>query len=461
VSIRSGMGSDEFHGGFDLDDQRKSDAYLLNKLNVETIFDLMVETHKKVYGIRVSSSEKAEPRRYASLDVVPAPFPGCEFFRVFKKNDRNGSGFNMMYDWSLEIVNSIVKPSAFMKEIPDIDWTRYKEWDLVEMTRNYLRAIYHTLGSKSRGVLVHCVSGWDRTPLFVSLLRLSLWADGLIHQSLNEEEMLYFTLSYDWMLFSHQLSDRIYKKEEIMYFCFYFLQFIEEFDQLKEPPPDDDPEEKLPFDLSSKVDVINDHFAVPRAPVLERSMSDNAGQLESKKGIPIPARISGDNGPTQTHSAHSHDSAYSGSWEVIPPLGEMVEEMGRRSRENSSVASVKDYQDSKDFSDALGSDGDMVAPNFEMEMDPAMLKIVQYSPSDVMPSALARWESKKKPIPQVLQAEEEPTAFFYDQPPSRKERLSKIREMFIKLYAEVIDAHEAENTVSSSPSAASEATDWD
>lgn len=34
------------------------------------------------------------------------------------------------------------------------------------------------------GLLVHCISGWDRTPLFISLLRLSLWAvsmDGLGH----------------------------------------------------------------------------------------------------------------------------------------------------------------------------------------------------------------------------------------------------------------------------------------
>ena len=29
------------------------------------------------------------------------------------------------------------------------------------------------------GMLIHCVSGWDRTPLFVSLLRLSLWAVSL------------------------------------------------------------------------------------------------------------------------------------------------------------------------------------------------------------------------------------------------------------------------------------------
>lgn len=33
--------------------------------------------------------------------------------------------------------------------------------------------------SDESGLLVHCISGWDRTPLFVSLLRLSLWAVSL------------------------------------------------------------------------------------------------------------------------------------------------------------------------------------------------------------------------------------------------------------------------------------------
>jgi len=50
-------------------------------------------------------------------------------------------------------------------------------------------------------VLVHCISGWDRTPLFISLLRLSLWADEVIHQSLCAEEILYLTVAYDWFLF--------------------------------------------------------------------------------------------------------------------------------------------------------------------------------------------------------------------------------------------------------------------
>jgi len=33
------------------------------------------------------------------------------------------------------------------------------------------------------GLLVHCISGWDRTPLFISLLRLSLWADGEVYEN--------------------------------------------------------------------------------------------------------------------------------------------------------------------------------------------------------------------------------------------------------------------------------------
>lgn len=43
------------------------------------------------------------------------------------------------------------------------------------------------------GLLVHCISGWDRTPLFISLLRLSLWAvsmDGLGHGVRERSEAL-------------------------------------------------------------------------------------------------------------------------------------------------------------------------------------------------------------------------------------------------------------------------------
>jgi hypothetical protein len=39
-------------------------------------------------------------------------------------------------------------------------------------------------------------------------------------------QMLYFTLAYDWMFFSHQLENRVQKAEDIMLFCFYFLKFV-------------------------------------------------------------------------------------------------------------------------------------------------------------------------------------------------------------------------------------------
>ena len=69
------------------------------------------------------------------------------------------------------------------------------------------------------GVLIHCVSGtlhlfrmavglfifsflgWDRTPFFVSLIRIFQWADEESHASLTPEEILYLTLAYDWLLF--------------------------------------------------------------------------------------------------------------------------------------------------------------------------------------------------------------------------------------------------------------------
>lgn len=56
---------------------------------------------------------------------------------------------------------------------------------------------------------------------------MSLWADGQVHPSLSAEELLYLTITYDWLLFGHCLVDRVGKDEEIMLFCFDFLQFLE------------------------------------------------------------------------------------------------------------------------------------------------------------------------------------------------------------------------------------------
>lgn len=55
-----------------------------------------------------------------------------------------------------------------------------------------------------------------------------MWADGVIHTSLNAHQILYYTIAYDWMLFGHDLEDRLSKGEEIFFFCFYFLKHIHE-----------------------------------------------------------------------------------------------------------------------------------------------------------------------------------------------------------------------------------------
>lgn len=96
----------------------------------------------------------------------------------------------------------------------------------MDITLNYLRMILHYIQHSNTGVLVHCISGWDRTPLFISLIRMSLWADGVIHQSLNATQMLYFTIAYDWYMFGHNLPDRLAKGEDIFFFCFSMLKNI-------------------------------------------------------------------------------------------------------------------------------------------------------------------------------------------------------------------------------------------
>ncbi|XP_036187979.1 myotubularin-related protein 14 isoform X10 [Myotis myotis] len=134
---------------------------------------------------------------------------GCEFFKEYKDRDYMAEG--LIFNWK-------------------------QSWDLVQQTQNYLKLLLSIINSDDdSGLLVHCISGWDRTPLFISLLRLSLWADGLIHTSLKPAEVLYLTVAYDWFLFGHMLVDRLSKGEEIFFFCFNFLKHIisEEFSSLK------------------------------------------------------------------------------------------------------------------------------------------------------------------------------------------------------------------------------------
>ncbi|XP_030570684.1 myotubularin-related protein 14 [Drosophila novamexicana] len=223
--------NDQAQSQFSYDEVIKSDIQLLHTLNVSTIVDLMVENRKIKYFMAVSSSEKADPNKhYKSFNLLSLPYPGCEFFKKFR--DNNYMAKNLHYNWKQSFNDANINiPNLGPAADIDIIWPEYRDWDLVSITQNYLRATLKYIQEDNSGLLIHCISGWDRTPLFVSLVRLSLWADGLIHQSLNALQMAYFTLAYDWYLFGHQLPDRLKRGEDIMFFCFHVLKFItdEEF----------------------------------------------------------------------------------------------------------------------------------------------------------------------------------------------------------------------------------------
>ncbi|XP_062271783.1 myotubularin-related protein 14 isoform X3 [Scomber scombrus] len=208
------------------DKVRGHDIKLLRYLSVRYICDLMVENKKVKFGLNVTSSEKADKaQRYADFTLLSVPYPGCEFFKDYKDRDYTAEG--LVFNWNQDYVDApLTIPVCFTKNL-NIDWSQYQSWDLVEQTQNYLKLLLHIINSDDEsGLLVHCISGWDRTPLFVSLLRLSLWADGAVHASLQPAEILYLTIAYDWFLFGHMLPDRLSKGEEIFFFCFNFLKHI-------------------------------------------------------------------------------------------------------------------------------------------------------------------------------------------------------------------------------------------
>lgn len=206
---------------------RKQDIKLLKMFSIRNICDLMVEKKKVKFGVNVTSSEKVDKvGRYSEFTIINLPYPGCEFFRVYKDCAYNAEG--LIFDWTQTHIDAnIVIPNDPISTQLDIDWTQYKCWDLIRLTQNYFQLILRYLTEGSAGILIHCVSGWDRTPLFISLLRLSLWADRKIHSSLSALEILHLTLAYDWFLCGHNFIDRINRGEEILFFCFNFLKYIE------------------------------------------------------------------------------------------------------------------------------------------------------------------------------------------------------------------------------------------
>uniref|UniRef100_A0A4W3JW82 Myotubularin related protein 14 n=1 Tax=Callorhinchus milii TaxID=7868 RepID=A0A4W3JW82_CALMI len=218
------------------DKVRGHDIKLLRYLSVHYIFDLMVEKKKVKFGLNVTSSEKVDKaQRYADFILLSIPYPGCEFFKDYKDRDYTAEG--LVFNWKQDFVDAPLNIPPTLTENLSIDWRDYQSWDLVQQTQNYLKLLIHTINrNDDSGLLVHCISGWDRTPLFVSLLRLSLWADGLVHVSLQPVEILYLTIAYDWFLFGLNLKACI-SFFQIFFFCFNFLKHItsEEFCAVKKP----------------------------------------------------------------------------------------------------------------------------------------------------------------------------------------------------------------------------------
>ncbi|PIK57967.1 putative myotubularin-related protein 14 isoform X2 [Apostichopus japonicus] len=171
-----------------MDRVRAADINLLQMLSVTHICDLMLENKKVKFGVYTDRVpyitlimcvilEKIDKeRRYDDFCLISTPYP-VQFV-----------------DASLSIPDSVVAGTT-------IDWHMYRAWDLIKITQNYLKLQLSIITKNDAGLLVHCISGWDRTPLFISLLRLSLWADGRVNSSLTAIEILYLTISYDWLLF--------------------------------------------------------------------------------------------------------------------------------------------------------------------------------------------------------------------------------------------------------------------
>ncbi|KAH8279457.1 hypothetical protein KR026_010423 [Drosophila bipectinata] len=336
---------DQAQSQFSYDEVIKSDIQLLNTLNVSTIVDLMVENRKIKYFMAVSSSEKADPNKhYKSFNLLSLPYPGCEFFKKFRDNNYMAS--NLYYNWKQTFNDANINiPNMGPAADIDIIWPEYRDWDLVTITQNYLRATLKYVQEESSGLLIHCISGWDRTPLFVSLVRLSLWADGLIHQSLNAMQMAYFTLAYDWYLFGHQLPDRLKRGEDIMFFCFHVLKFItdEEFSivehrkrtktssssgssviVIKSDCCDDEPKEDyiLPFDQDSNdsysncsncdMSITDNFYATTPAPV---------NPLTSRSPNPKRSRTSPISVPGANARQRQESTSSNGSWQVVTDTG--------------------------------------------------------------------------------------------------------------------------------------------
>ncbi|KAL8612054.1 hypothetical protein ACOMHN_052076 [Nucella lapillus] len=317
------------------DQHRGKDIQLLEELQVKYICDLMVETKKVKCGFYITSSEKVDKEnRYKNFRVIALPYPGCEFFSKWK--DSRYDSENIHYNWAQELNTASLdlQNDPLLTSMP-MDWKMYKDWDLVKLTQNYLLSLLELLDKGSSGVLVHCISGWDRTPLFISLLRLSLWADGAIHKSLPPSDILYLTLAYDWYLFGHELPDRLGKGQEILYFCFKMLQYIGGQEFSVNPHSEGTPQMPPPSNAATA-----SHCTEPKRPSVS-SLKGKEGLRHQGSTVSLSSNTSfgSDGVPFVMDTTQDEDSVPSLGWDMGPSP--------QRSRHSSANSSESQGQSSR------------------------------------------------------------------------------------------------------------------
>ncbi|PAA70807.1 hypothetical protein BOX15_Mlig007672g1 [Macrostomum lignano] len=228
------------------EEARGSDKILLDSLCVSHIVDLTTESRPLlVPGTQVRVplwTAELWLSCYADFRRLHLPYPGCDFFNNWPAVD----GAPLRYDWTGQAATLRLNgrlPSCAAA----IAWQEYRSWDLDRLTANYLLIMLGYLtesglaempgaggdgDGQCSGLLLHCLSGWDRTPLFVSLIRLLLWSEGLAHASLSPSEILRLCLGYDWFLWGHRLPDRLAKGQRILEYCFHFVGLAADLPEL-------------------------------------------------------------------------------------------------------------------------------------------------------------------------------------------------------------------------------------
>uniref|UniRef100_A0A1I8JRN4 TLDc domain-containing protein n=1 Tax=Macrostomum lignano TaxID=282301 RepID=A0A1I8JRN4_9PLAT len=210
----------------------RSDKILLDSLCVSHIVDLTTESRPLL----------VPAHNYADFRRLHLPYPGCDFFSNWPAVD----GAPLRYDWTGQAATLRLNgrlPSCAAA----IAWQEYRSWDLDRLTANYLLIMLGYLtesslaempgagGDGGRSVQRAAASlpeRLDRTPLFVSLIRLLLWSEGLAHASLSPSEILRLCLGYDWFLWGHRLPDRLAKGQRILEYCFHFVGLAADLPEL-------------------------------------------------------------------------------------------------------------------------------------------------------------------------------------------------------------------------------------